>query len=256
MNNPESKDGYFSISYYPDSDNPVDIGFSPIQGKEDRAPETQYKLKSEIENFIVSIKEIFSVQSDDFRNYLERAYYLAKLGTEGKNIDPVLASRSLEELREEIVISEGPAIRNKLLTIYGWKALTFFSIFGVAGLFLLKVPIPLMPQLSFFLFMVSGAMIGTWLSLGVRTKSFKFEELRILIRDHAGPYIRLSFTGVLTISTGLLMKIGALQISIGDMDSSHVTSDPMVAFTFGVLLGFTEKTLVTTFSEKAKGITE
>lgn len=223
------KEGYFVITHYPREGSPADIGFSPSPNSQGRAPEDQYQLKLEIEAFIVTLSEIYTPGSDDFHHYYLRAFYIAQLGLEGENIDNMLASRSLEQLRGEIVVSAGAAVRNKLLTTYGIGATICSLLSGILGLYLYKAPTDLLPLLPFFLLMISGSMIGSWLSLGVRTRSFRFDEMRLQIRDHSGPYVRLIFTGVLTVVTGLLMNIGALQISIGSLDSNNITTDPIIS---------------------------
>ncbi len=250
----ERKEGYFLITHYPSEESPIDIGFSPSPNGQGRAPEDQYQLKSDIEAFIVTLGEIYKPGSDDFNHYYQRVFYIAQLGLEGENIDNILANRTLEQLRGEIVVSAGATVRNKLLTTYGIGATICSALSGVLGVYFYKVPTDLLPLIPFFLLMISGSMIGSWLSLGVRTRSFRFDEMRLQIRDHSGPYVRLAFTGVLTVVTGLLMNIGALQISIGSLDSSNITTDPIISLTFGVLLGFSEKTLVSTLTEKTKGI--
>lgn len=246
--------GHFTVSHYPNNESPTDIGFTPIKTENGRPPEDQYTLKLEIESFIVTLNEIYESSSEEFNYYYQRAFYLAQLGLEGSHIDTTLASRTLEQLKHDIVISAGSRVRNSLLKIYGIRASICSAIASCIAIVALNYPIKSLPLIPYFLFMLSGAMIGAWLSLGVRTKSFIFEEMRTHIRDHTAPYIRLAFTGILTLTAGLLMKIGALQISIGSLDSNNIVSDPLISLTFGILFGFSEKALITTLNDKTKNL--
>ncbi|WP_372741031.1 hypothetical protein [Neptunomonas sp.] len=254
MSDQTSKNGHFIISHYPNDDSPTDIGFTSSLNSSERVPEDQYQLKSDIEAFIVTLSDVYTKEGDEFKNYYQRAYYLAKLGLEGDHVDISLANRTLDQLRGEIVVSAGASIRNRLLTTYGFRAFIFCVIITIAAFILDKNPISSAPKMPFFLLMLSGSMVGSWLSLGVRTRSFSFDELRMHIRDQNGPTIRLAFTGVLTLVAGLLMHIGALNISIGTLDSTKIASDHLIALSFGILLGFSEKALVTTLTEKTKNM--
>lgn len=254
MSNATNSKGYFVISHYPDSEKPTDIGFTLVPDTQQRPPEDQYQLKSDIESFLVTLNDVYRSDSEDFKHYYQRAFYLAQLGLEGDKIDTALANRALEQHRSEIVVSAGANVRNKLLKEYGKRGTIWGAIIFLIAILLLKFPIPSIPELPYFLLMLAGSMIGSWLSLGVRTRSFGFEELRQHIRDESGPTIRLAFTSILSLAAGLLMHIGALNISIGSLDSSKITSDPLIALTFGVLLGFSEKALVTSLTEKTKKI--
>ena len=84
-------------------------------------------------------------------------------------------------------------------------------------------------------------MAGVWLSFGARKRHFKFEDLQILEQDLLEPFVRLFFTGLLTLVLGLLLSTKILVIALGSVESWQFTQDSSLALLIGILSGFSEQ---------------
>jgi hypothetical protein len=101
--------------------------------------------------------------------------------------------------------------------------------------------------------LLSGTMLGIWLSFSVRNMNLRFEQLQNPEADLMKPWIRLATFGLLALILALFFHSRTLVISMGDIFStSRISSDALVAFAVGLCLGFSDKVLPTEVQKRVE----
>lgn len=233
-----------------DPDNPRDINFQVASGDNSSVPEEQLSLRNEVDQSLTVLRMMFPSGGERFEDYFRQLLSLSQTGLVGDSPNPKLASHALLVLKERIVAQEGGRIKNQYMKQLGIKAsILGIPIFIIA--MLCKFFIQNMDEISNFLFLWAGAMVGVWLSFGARKVLLRFEDLHILEQDRLEPFVRLLFTGFLTIAIGLLFSTKMLVVNIGSVETWQFSSDTKLALLFGLLCGFSEKVLSTRIAAKA-----
>jgi hypothetical protein len=97
--------------------------------------------------------------------------------------------------------------------------------------------------LATFSLLWCGAMIGAWLSYGLRTEDLTFEELTTPEEDRLEPGVRLLFVGALALVVGLALYLGILEVSFGKISSHDFMRRGGLALLIGILMGTSERKL-------------
>ncbi|WP_417640454.1 hypothetical protein, partial [Citrobacter freundii] len=98
------------------------------------------------------------------------------------------------------------------------------------------------------------ACTGCWLSLAFRTRSFEFNEIIPILSDSISIYSRIIFIVIFSISLALLMKAGIIMIQLGNFNSNNIESDPILAFSAGLVMGFGEKIFMDSFQKRINDV--
>jgi hypothetical protein len=253
-----AKDEYFSVKPYPESGSPNDIYFGVCDNAED-FPDHIIDLKSDFEQFISVIKTVFKNDSSLFDGYYNRVFSLADLAFNSPRDQSVIAQKSLDKLKNEVVVDVGPLIRSQLLfnfvkcaflpfiisiliVFLGDKFLSF--IYGLVGT----------PEGFYFLgnlgLVAIGSMVGGWLSIATATRTISYPDIIPILNNHKGILVRILFIVTLGVSLAILMISGILTINLGGLNSDLITSNSSVALSFGFIIGFADKIFVEKFEAK------
>jgi hypothetical protein len=245
---------YFNVCEYTEENSPKDIEFLANNEVTD-FPDNVIDLKNEFELFMKLINSLFKENHDLHHYYYQRLYGLADLAFNGKNNQIMLATKSLEKLKVELVHEVGPSIRSDLL----FKFIKICT-FPFAIMFLFVVGLNYFPindhsvYISKLLLVSMSAQVGCWLSLATRTKSVNFNDIMPIISDKRGLKARALFVSVFSVTMALLMKSGLISLTLGAFSSSSIENDIFAAVAAGVLMGFSEKIFVDKFEAKIKSI--
>jgi hypothetical protein len=242
--------GYFNISQDGDS---LDIAYQVADKNAGDCPDDQLALKNDIEAAEATLKVLYpdpEARMPRFRELLS----LAQVGLQG-NAQPKVAASALANLKRSILMIEGGLRKNRYFKKLGIiAALYALPAFGLA--MALKCWLPkflimlagcdlrqLMPLTVALSLLFGGAMIGAWLSYGLRTVALTFEDLATPEEDRLEPYVRLAFVGALTLVVGLALYLGVFEISLGKVSSQDLVHRNALALLIGVLLGASERAL-------------
>lgn len=242
--------GYFVVGQ--DGDN-LDIVYQVAPGRTAPCPDDQLALKNDIEATEAALRVLYpdpQLRLPRFRELLS----LAQVGLQSENAEPKVAASALANLKQSILMIEGGLRKSryfkqlgKLAALYGLPplALAIGLKFGVPW-FLIPVDcnvLKLAPLAIALALLFAGAMVGAWLSYGLRTVTLTFDDLIAPEEDRLDPRVRLAFVGVLSLVIGLALYLGALEISLGKISSHDMTHRNALALLVGVLLGASERAL-------------
>ena len=243
-------DGTFIV--FQDKENPRDIHFRVKEGIES-VPEDQSTLRDEVDSALTVLRSIFPKGDTRFEEYFRSLLSLAQLGLASEPAFTDVAHRALIALKVDIVSREGGRIKNKYMKKLGITAF----LLGVAALLVasgLHYLSPGYQPLYSFLFLWVGCMAGVWLSFGVRRTFMKFQELHVAEEDAVEPVLRLLFSGLMTITVGLLFSTKVVVVELGVLSTSQFTESAQIALLIGILSGFSEKVLPSKIARQASSL--
>jgi hypothetical protein len=167
--------------------------------------------------------------------------------------DPESAEQWLEALQSEILIREGPRVKNAYMKKLGIVAAISAAI--AAGAYLILRNNPQLGQLLYafrnLLVLWTGTMIGTWLSFGLRRPKVSFKDLGALEDDMVEPAVRLVFTGLIAITIAFIFIRGMINVNIGGLNSADLYAHGSAALLIGLLLGVSEQALPGALTRRA-----
>lgn len=245
---------YFTVSRFQRPGQLDDIFFC-VNEKVNEFPDSIIKLKDDIELSIMVLQRLYNKNTPMYFFYYERVYVLADLAFNGQVSQVSLAQNGLEKIKNEVIFNSGPNIRNdillnfiKLISIPVILAFLFY--FGLTRF----TEDATLHYIANLLLVALGACLGCWLSLAFRTRVFEFKEILSIMSDGLGITTRVIFVIVFSISLALLMKIDVLTINLGGFSSKAIATDPFMAFSGGLIMGFGEKIFVESFQRKISAI--
>lgn len=255
-------DKYFIVTRV-ENDNGIPDIFFGASDDIDEFPEDVLSLKDDFEQFVYLIQQVFFVSKEKnlYHIYYNKVYSLADLAFNGAKNQISLSQRSLDKLKNELATDLAPKIRSKLLIDYlkcsvipflialltaffGDKLL--FCIYGTDNSSIDKY------YLSSFALIAIGAIVGGWLSMAATTRSIAYVDVQSVINNQRGVLIRLLFITAFSIFVAILMVTGGINITLGGLNSSEITSKPIVAITFGFIIGFLDNFFVEKFESQVK----
>lgn len=249
-----SEEKYFTAKRYERSGQLPDIYFV-VNENVNEFPDSIIKLKDDIELAILVLQKTYKEDPTIYKFFYDRIYVLADLAFNGKINQASLAQNGLEKIKNEIIFSLAPKIRNDILLKYIKiiivPAITAFLVFLGLIFFTQSDAAHYVGNL---LLVALGSCLGCWLSLAFRTRSFKFEEIIPILSDGLGIKTRILFIIVFSISLALLMKIDVLVINLGGFSSKEIAIDPFMALAGGLIMGFGEKIFVDGFQQKIAAV--
>ena len=240
-----------------------EIVFSLSPTAEQEIPHEQQDLLFDVENTLETIRTLYEGKNQLFKNYFEQLLSLSQVGLVGENAQPKLAKRALDQVKSEITNRESGKVKNKYLRELGKKALWFGMPALLIGTILnylhcRQVDFECLNCVLFanLLILWAGTMIGVWLSFAITKTYITFNELTIIEKDRLEPALRLIFTGILAIIFGLLFIKKSIVLSLGDLSSDQIATDPISALLLGVILGLNEKIIGNTLTKKTSVLFE
>lgn len=249
--------GAFVISYIKDSTNrTVGINFKIKLGVT-QVPADQTALVMDIERVIATLNALFPNGGQRFDLYMEDAFSLSNVGLVGECAHTQTAARALVSLKETVLTNEAGRVKNSHLINLGKWGLTFAAVAVLLGMFTHWLAIlDRQPEVRFallgqFCYAWAGAMAGTWVSYGWRKAAFTFEDLGKPEADYLWSSIRLIFTGLQTVIIGLLLVLGIVNVSFGQITTAAFAHSVEMALLVGLLCGFSEQTLPSIIAKQA-----
>ena len=246
--------GAFIVSQ--DKNNRRDIRFEIKKGVEPGAvPEDQATLRDDVDSALTVLRNIFPGDDPRFKEYFRPLLSLAQLGLAAEPAFTDLAHRALIALKADVVSREGGRIKNEYM-----KKLGIAAVLMVAGALLVASGICFLPPeyqpLYSFCFLWVGCMAGVWLSFGARRTFMRFKDLHVAEEDSLEPFLRLVFSGLLTITVGLFFSTELLVVQLGNISTSQFDESAEIALLIGILSGFSEKALPSKIAKQASSLLE
>jgi hypothetical protein len=227
-------------------------------------PPDQLSLKADIETTMMTLKTILPDKNEETtprpmtpiqRRYL--AYQIKLLGIAQTGLqtpaDPNSARLSLEALHADILLREGPRVKNSYMMHLGVAAAALAAVSAVLYLVLrnnLQASYLLYAYRNLFV-LLTGTMIGTWLSFGLRRPRIVFKDLSALEEDMMEPAVRLIFTGLIAIAIAFVFATEMVNINIGGLNSARLLDKGSSALLIGMLLGVSELALPGVLTRRA-----
>jgi len=227
-------------------------------------PPDQFKLRADIGTTLMTLRAIFPDKNEGTRPktmtaiqrryaaYQDKLLGIAQIGLQTP-ADPNSARQWLEELRADILLREGPRVKNGYMMRLGRAAAALAAVSAVVYLVLRDNP-----QVSHLLYayrnlfvLLTGTMIGTWLSFGLRRPKIVFKDLSALEGDMMEPAVRLIFTGLIAITIAFVFATGMVNVNIGGLNSANLLFNGRSALLIGMLLGVSELALPGVLTRRA-----
>jgi len=258
---PPERPGAFEVAL-PDPGKVEDQGISwrelifNVTGELHPVPPSQLKLKADVETILTTLHTIFpdddrvekpknpSLTQRRFGAYQIKLLGIAQTGLQTPS-DPESAQQALEGLQSEILVREGPQVKNGYMKRLGAAAAV--SAAAAAAVYLVLRNNPQLSQLLYEfrnLFVLwTGTMIGTWLSFGLRRPKVSFKDLGAIEDDMVEPAIRLVFTGLIALTIAFIFICKMVNVNVGGLSSADLFAHGSSALLIGMLLGVSEQAL-------------
>jgi hypothetical protein len=215
-------------------------------------------FRSDIESTLTTLNGIFPEAAQDERQratlnrYIEKLYWVAEAGLEVPG-EPRLGALALRSFQNDVLLREGARLKNGYMISLGIWAASF----ATAGLVIYLT----LNVLQWFNWQVSvfrpfsvlwiGAIVGCWLSFGIRNVHVTYSDLGRPESDLLQPNVRLIFTGLLSLVLGLIFSTQMVEVDIGNFKSSELPKSDEVALLIGLFCGIAEQTLSSTIGSRA-----
>lgn len=231
------------------TNNPFDIQINIIPAyAQNGIPEEQQNLYVEIEKTISILESLHATNEITKKKYFEKLFSLSEAGLVGPSAQPKLAQKSLDALKEEVLINEGTRIKSHYMIVLGIYALFLLILSSIIiYIFINNNYYNLLKYAYAFM----GAMVGTWVSFGARKMELCFEELSVIEKDKINPIIRLIFIGITAMILMLFIDTEIITLSFYDIKSSAQHQ-----ILLGILSGLIESKLAVGIYNKATSLIE
>jgi hypothetical protein len=255
----------------PDPENPRDkevgwqqLVFEPRKGVV--VPPVQLKLKADIEMTLTVLQNLLPDENAEpgppknmtamqhrYRAYQTELLGAAQVGLMQTPPDPDASRQALESLQMEVLVREGPRVKNGYMKVLGVSATVSGALAAIIYLMLRNNPhfSQLLYAYQNLFVLWTGTMIGTWLSFGLRRPKLAFKDLGALEDDMVEPGIRLIFTGLIAIIIAFIFGSGMVNVSIGGLNSANLLAHGSSALLIGMLLGVSEQALPGMLTKRA-----
>lgn len=228
-----------------------------------KEPEFLDSIKSKIKRSGANNGNSGNSDESKKKEYIMKLIDIGQVGLVGELAQPKLATTSLELLKNEICLEVGGKIKNRHMRVLGYHAilLGFIALIyifllseafdlgklGAVGTFLRKFFEVDFSKLGFnsssiirILWAWIGAMIGTWLSFGIRNIELKFENLAVIEKDQMNTFIRLCFMGVIAMVILVFLTSGIITLEIGGFTVDDILTRPDYQCIIGIICGLAE----------------
>lgn len=227
-------------------------------------PPQQLKLKAEIEATLTTLQAIFpNVDADEkpktltapqrrFSAYQTKLVGIAQTGLQTP-ADPESSRLWLESFQSDVVLQEGPRIKNGYMKSLGIAAAGLAVVAALIYLALRNNPhvSELLYAYRNLFVMWVGTMVGAWLSFGIRRPNIRFKDLGAPEDDMVQPLIRLIFTGFVALTIAFIFVCKMVNVNVGGLNSADLLSHGSSALLIGMLFGVSEQALPGALARRA-----
>lgn len=243
--------GFFVVSSNEKEAFDIKCELHPQYAKES-IPKEQEILYAEIESTNNIIKSLHNTKEETKNKYFNKLLSLAQTGLVGETAQTNLASKSLNKLKDEMILIEGQRIKNDYMKKLGINSL----ILCIIGLILYAIfqCCEVVRPFSMYCLTFIGALIGTWISFGARKFNITFEQLSLLEEDMMEPWIRLLYIGLCSIVFMLFLNTQLISIGVGGISTSAIKESYEIQLSIGVLCGLIESKIGINIYKKAVNI--
>ncbi|MEW8963438.1 hypothetical protein [Paraclostridium dentum] len=224
---------------------------------------SQNEISKEQEELYLSVEDTMSIiNSSTLINDTSKKYYIEKLhdiALTGLSIDatevyPGLAFKALVKLKEEILLRESSNIKNRYMGKLGKNVIVqtlvlLLLIFGINNLEHIDKGIAI--NLSSYMYVYIGTIVGAWISFGARKPNLTFEELSTIESDGLSPGIRLIYIGLCSIIIFLFLRTEIIVIAINNISTRDINNSIEMQLALGALIGLVEYKISGTLFKKA-----
>lgn len=223
---------------YRNNNEKYDIRFDMIPNSKEIS-EIQQKLYIEAEYLSNIIKSLHKTKDEIKEKYFNKLLSLSQVGLVGEFPQTLLSLKSLEKLKEEIVLVEGQRIKNIYMRDLGITALIITIIFSV--FYFLCIKYENIKFLSEYCVVIIGLQIGVWISFGARKFNIKIEELSLMEKDMMNKLIRLIYIGLCSAILLLFFKTKLVTINFGKViTTEEIAKNLEIQFALGIICGLIE----------------
>lgn len=182
-----------------------------------------------------------------------RLRQIAETGLTGDFVRVQHAAEALQDLREELLVRKGAAVKFRYLShLAGWAA---GGVLCGAGLYAV-LRLPSIPWSELYGLLVIGAVVGAWLSVAATRWSVAFEDLPNFLDSKLEPLVRMLFVMALALAVGVALHAGLLKIELAGTSLAEFTKKESIALLLGLVTGVSERALATRFIESARTLAE
>lgn len=240
--------GYFVVCSNQNEQFDINCSLHPEYAKE-TVPIEQETLYVDVESTNNVIKSLNNTKDEVKTKYFNKLLSLAQAGLVGETAQPRLASKSLDKLKDEMILIEGRRIKNDYMKKLGIKAFIFamisFSVYLICQYY------EILQNFSMYCLAFIGALLGTWISFGARKFNITFEQLSLLEEDMMEPSLRLIYIGVCAIVFMLFLNTQLINFSIGDVSTLAIKESYEIQLSIGILCGLIESKIGINIYQKA-----
>ena len=275
MSNKESVSGSYSVvsecsGVQGRTDRPGHLLFVLLDKAKPTLEEQQ--LRRDIEITAAALRKCLQQNApSNFRARFDSLVSLAQMGLISPKANVREAYRALDDLKADLVLTEGQEIRTRYL----WKLMTlamffcaFFSLTflfakHVSGLIIQDLAAPADPigaqeraqtltlGIQSYSIMLFTAMVGLWSSFALR-RNFTFEHLFLPENDLLSPLHRILFVICATGILALFCSLNIATITIAKFSTQNLAFSFEASATFGVLCGLSQDLLADTILPRTK----
>ena len=243
--------GYFVVSSNPNEQFDINCSLHPEYAKE-TIPTEQETLYVKVESTNNVIKSLHNTKDEVKIKYFNKLLSLAQAGLVGETAQPCLALKSLNKLKDEMILIEGRRIKNDYMKKLGIKALISSIITFI--IYLAFQSNEEMQIFSMYCLAFIGALLGTWISFGARKFNITFEQLSLLEEDMMDPALRLIYIGVCSMVFMLFLNTQLVSFGIGNISTLTIKESWEIQLSIGVLCGLIESKIGINIYQKAVNI--
>lgn len=244
----------FQQIYENDVEN-FDIVFELSQDGAELPPEVA-GFHKDIERTTIIIKNLVYTPEDKKQKYFNKLLDLSRFSFLTDNPNAITLGVSyLEELKNEILSSEGSRIKNKYMKDLGKGIIVSIILTWIIFAVFHSFPFFKTKEFSVYFVVTTGALIGTWVSFGARKFNITLSDLISLEEDYMSIPIRIIYIIISSFVLLLLIRTGFLNISIGNSSIKEwIKESSEVQLLLGILMGLLESKLGIQIYKKANNI--
>lgn len=254
-------EGLFEIKYVKQDDpSAANYGefFIHVKDTPQPIPDDQREIELSIYETIGIMKllreqRVFGPMDKSYREFMERLSGVARVGLAAKHVKTRLAAKALEQIRAEIGLRKGAAIKLSYLF-----RLACWGVGGIAAGGLVVLAASVWPEVFSPVYsygwLIMGAMVGAWMSIAATRQTVEFDELPNLLGSHFEQFARMLFVALLASAVGLMLELDILTLEVAGINLNEFARDPRVALFLGLVAGIGEKALSARLIDRANEI--
>lgn len=216
---------------FQDPKNNLEIVFQFFNDEEHTNTLEENELQNSLESLANSIRNLKHTDKKVKEQYITELVGIAQVGFIGENPSIESALKGVENLKENILESQGHKIKNAYHISLGIHSICFLAFVWLIYLSLLKV-FAINVEIAVFI-VITGALIGQWLSFGARKWTFNFEDMVNIEQDKMSKSVRIVFIILSSFMLYIILTSNLIEFKFGGF-----TSESLTTWNSQLLLGF------------------